>query len=923
MRMRGISVLVAVVSLFSVGGVAGGADGKAGSLGVPFSEMFAAPTLGAAWGVHVAEGNAVAVKDGTLEIRGVANTQACIERGLHTDGIRVSCAMRPSGKGASAALMLSWDRQNWCRVGVGGADTSRIQAREVLGTYAYDYDLGLWPTGEWYRVAIELGTDCIRFLGGRDGEELATLRISRRPERFAAAPARLLIGDGPVGRRFPPASPFIDPPPSDTLATVLVRSVEVVRLDAGCIEASPEERAVLQVDERDVLGEQELASSDDPTFESVSRHYPAMQWPREAIGVKDHPFAIGVAHDGALQFTEDSARFNEPIAFFEIGEPVYRFGTGPLACRRKLHNGYMPIVVLNDSYDGLELEQTAFGYAKEFSPEEPLFGIVRLKITNAGDAVRSVKLRLRIQPAGETLKMPSWQFDIPAGTSHVVALKAPYAILDEPVVELSSDACDAMFAEVAAYWDRLLGPGSRFEVPEPRVQDAYRAWLVYNFLNVHKRGDVYHVCDGSGFYTRVYGYSAALYCNGMDLLGYHDLAEQYFDSLLTFMQSDGLLAVNFGDTDTGAALCMMSEHYRITRDADWLRRVTPKMTAMCNWIIGRRKQVLASAATQPAVTKGLIRYRPYADLLHPAADYFSNGYLCSGLAATASVFAEVGMHDEAARLEAESRTYRSDIMASMQAVAFTDGGMTVLPAIPDTRELWKESNGSANGYYSIITPCMLEAGVPAWNEPQADLIIGALRNRGGLTLGLPRFHDLVDHAYAYGYWMTCLRRDEVKPAILGLYASMAYGMTRDTYAAVECTAIRTGGNYWTLPHTYSNTQQLRLLRNMLLREEGDDLLIGYAIPRPWLAEGKRVVVTDAPTQFGPASFRIESGADAVRVHVEPPMRNPMRAMKVRLRHPSYRDIRAVECAPESELSFAGDVVEFPAPRAAIDLLIRY
>lgn len=43
---------------------------------------------------------------------------------------------------------------------------------------------------------------------------------------------------------------------------------------------------------------------------------------------------------------------------------------------------------------------------------------------------------------------------------------------------------------------------------------------------------------------------------------------------------------------------------------------------------------------------------------------------------------------------------------------------------------------------------------------------------------MSRFHDLVDHAYAYGYWMNCLQRDEVKRVILGLYGSMAYGMSR-------------------------------------------------------------------------------------------------------------------------------------------------
>ena len=178
------------------------------------------------------------------------------------------------------------------------------------------------------------------------------------------------------------------------------------------------------------------------------------------------------------------------------------------------------------------------------------------------------------------------------------------------------------------------------------------------------------------------------------------------------MHTNGLLAVNFGDTDTGATLWAMSEHYWLTRDANWLRRVAPKMLAMCNWIIEQRRFALAQAAAQPAITKGLIRYRPYADLLHPAADYFSNGYLCKGLAAAAGVLAEIGMNEEATRLQRESDAYRKDITVSMDMAVFTDHGMNILPAIPDTRELWKESDGSANGYYSIIAPACWRRACP-------------------------------------------------------------------------------------------------------------------------------------------------------------------------------------------------------------------
>jgi len=80
--------------------------------------------------------------------------------------------------------------------------------REVLGTYPYDYDLGPWPAGQWQTVAIELGRDCIRYLTGGDGGEFRSVRISRRPERFAAPPALLIVGEGPEAKRVSAARPF-------------------------------------------------------------------------------------------------------------------------------------------------------------------------------------------------------------------------------------------------------------------------------------------------------------------------------------------------------------------------------------------------------------------------------------------------------------------------------------------------------------------------------------------------------------------------------------------------------------------------------------------------------------------------------------------------------------------------------------------
>jgi hypothetical protein len=156
-----------------------------------------------------------------------------------------------------------------------------------------------------------------------------------------------------------------------------------------------------------------------------------------------------------------------------------------------------------------------------------------------------------------------------------------------------------------------------------------------------------------------------------------------------------------------------------------------------------------------------------------------------------------------------------------------------------------------------------------------------------------------------------LKRDSVKRVLLGFYGMLAYGMTRETYSGVECTQIRTGGNAHTLPHLYSCAQQIRLLRMMLVREEGEDLLLAWAAPRLWLEDGKRLEVRDAPTLFGPVTFALRSEVKAGRMVCEltPPRRKSPRRIRLRARHPKDRPIASVTVNGQPWNRFRKNVVE--------------
>ncbi len=548
---------------------------------------------------------------------------------------------------------------------------------------------------------------------------------------------------------------------------------------------------------RDLLGEKELAAPGDPSFESVSRHFPAMKFPREAIGVKDGPSEFIVRPDGSIQFNGMQNRHGYlpeskiEHLFFEIGDPAIRLGSGECPCSKHLLEGYLPIVIAEYEHNGLKYEQTAFGWSPGMSPETPLTAYLRLRVSNPGGENRAESIRCRIQLGKSVKTVATWKLEVGAETERSVYIKAPSIGTATGATKDSSTEFEKCLDEAVAFWKGILSKGMEINVPEQRVGDAYRAWLAYNFLNVDKRGNIYEPHDGNGFYEEIYGYSAALYCHALDLLGYHEEAQTYLDSLGTFVSPEGLFTKNYGLPDTGALLFAMSQHYQLTADKPWLRKSAPTMIKMCNWIIRKRKQVMAEQQKDSAVY-GLIKFRPYADHEKPTYSYLTDCYLALGMQSASESLRAVGMANESARIGTESNAYRRDILRSMHRAVIERGGMKILPLFPETKELlksetkkWlKKVDYTAADYYSLVAGMLLETEFLLPSDEPAGWIKQLMEQRRGLVLGMCSFSDGVDHAYTYGYWLDCLHRDEVKRVLLGFYGSLAYGMSRGTYAAV-------------------------------------------------------------------------------------------------------------------------------------------
>ncbi len=679
--------------------------------------------------------------------------------------------------------------------------------------------------------------------------------------------------------------------------------------------------------DRDLLGALELARAEDPSFESVAAYLQPLRKPREAIGVWQHPDEIGVAPDASLELSEDASVAENPRAWFEVGEPAARFGASPDGCRKSLVDG-VPVVRAVFERRGFVYRQTVFGYSEGLSPDAPLWVYVELRTERSeAPADRKTSVSLRIGPEKSAAKARSWDLDPGPGESATIALKIPFDAPDMGWSEISQAEYDAKEDEVLRYWKGYLGSGTQLRTPEERIDAARGAWLAYAALDLDKRPDgVVEPHDGAGFYEQVYGYSAALHAIALDLWGRPGEARAVLDSLLTFQAPDGVFTRNFGTPDTGTLLFAMAEHFTLTADAAWLKRVAPNMIRMAGWITAKRRESMTGPAGGPRpVTYGLIKFRPYADFPQETYDYFGDTYCAAGLEKTAQALAAVGLTGEARRLAAEAKAYRADILASMDQAVFESDGLKVLPIEPATHRVLNDSKGRASDYYSLIGSCVLENEFLAAADERAGWIMRFLEERGGLRLGMCEFGGGIDHAYTYGYWLDCLKLDRVKPVILGLYGSLAYGMSRETYSGVEVTRLFTGDNEPTLPHLYSCTQQLRLLRMMLVQEDGDQLWIGRAIPRPWLGGEAVTEIKSAPTAFGPVSFTIRPHPARARTEVDlmAPSRRTPSAILLRLRDPARRNITGVRVNGLALRTFDKDTIQLPSPAGRLMIEVAY
>lgn len=568
--------------------------------------------------------------------------------------------------------------------------------------------------------------------------------------------------------------------------------------------------------------------------------------------------------------------------------------------------GYLPIVHSRYKHGGAGIDQEVFAAVeKPFSERGAAFvrfsgtGEVCARLAADGAPYRQERSGVVLDKDGRAVLLFSseWQWDSAKNqlTSRLArGRSACLALLTSPghwtdATVFGSATYDSQRRKCEATWQGVIDHGMRLETPEAVVNNAWRSLVIGTFMVC--KGDALNYSWGNQCECM---YEAECGDAALALLqyGYSDEVRRMLAPLLDFQQG-GLLYHN-----AAYKLQLLERYYWLTRDTDSLRDYRPRWSKEAAIITDAREK-----------ESGLLPKERYCgDIGDQVYTLNSNANCWRAIRDLSPVLEALGEKDESGRVLKIARQYRRTILKAVDQSIDRGSDPPFVPvALFGFEKAYPEITSSMLGsYWNLLIPYVLGSGVFPGDSGVNASIVDYLHRHGGVFMGMIRFdqhsglfanENGVDDLYSLRYVLDLLRRDEADRAQVSFYGKLAQGLTRDTFIGGEGSSMVSadgiGRDTYLPPCTSGNGLFLQTLRNLMVQDwdvddDGvpDTLRLMFATPRRWLADGKSISVSNAPTAFGNVSVEMRSDLahGKVLAKVACPTHKPVR-MLLRARVP--------------------------------------
>ncbi len=446
-------------------------------------------------------------------------------------------------------------------------------------------------------------------------------------------------------------------------------------------------------------------------------------------------------------------------------------------------------------------------------------------------------------------------------------------------------------ARTIGFWEAILHRGMRLTVPEAKVTDVFRASLIYDLIARNKIGDNYIQTVNDLHYHSFFLRDGSDIVHSYDVTGYPVIARQVLNFFADWQTPDGNFLSQPEQYDGwGETLWAYGQHYRITHDRAFAEQVFPSIVKAVAWL----KQARA------------------ADPMHlmPASDVLDNEYIkghitgynflaLDGLHEAILMAQSLGKTQDAADFQREYDDYRATFLKRLDEVTATTGGY--IPPALDGQKGGQDWGNLLGTYPEHVLPP---------DDPRITATLKTTQAKyqeGIMTYGDGRY---LHHYLTIKNTLTEVIRGDQDQAVHELYGLLLH--TSSTQAGFEYAIHPWGdrnfeGNL--SPHGWFAAEYRTLLRNMFVREDGDNLHLLSVLSPDWIGAGKHISAENVPTDFGMVSLTLDQPSDSsATLHIDSSWVNAPKQIVVHL--PWFMRVSSV-LADGNNVPVSGGAVRVP------------
>jgi len=472
-------------------------------------------------------------------------------------------------------------------------------------------------------------------------------------------------------------------------------------------------------------------------------------------------------------------------------------------------------------------------------------------------------------------------------------------------------------------WNNLLGRACKLNIPDTGVSNAYLACLADLFIMREPLADGRMIgVPGTEVYRAGNSGEPLIVDIALDQNGFHSESAAGSSVSFEMQDPDGCWADKRGWMHTmwcgsGFKSWAIMEHYRLTGDKNFLADVYPRMIASSRWQERQRAQTRVNDSERP-VTYGLMP-RGFGDcglmndddmygVFFPHNIWAVYADRCSLEAA--EILGKTGDVEELKRIY---ETAYNDLLVALDSGSIEEKGYRWIPGVAGKR------TGSCWGALNIVTPCGL---MSADNE----LVTGTLRKiEANLSKGGQPVHT---GWMADGAWVAItldniaevhLARGNGDTAINYLYSTLNHGTPLYTWCEERGQEPGTTKCSGDRQHLWTPVAVVRIIRDIMVMENGDELDLALGTAREWLGSGKKVGIADAYTHFGKVSYNMQFDSKGSKVTGEVRFEGntSVKSAVLHIRLPEGMKVKSVNSESKAGVLPDGSGIKWKLPKGTI------